>query len=830
MRFALNSKTGLLHEILSKLVSYGVNCASFLGLVILCLNWNGVAHASSHEVKGCLTIRDDRHYADENSPTYGQYVPVVDAPIPVYATNSSGVKFDLGDLTTNSSGCFSGTATGIFIPDDTTISLELELEDSPFSIIGGYRVYDSKGTWVYSLGSMTVAAGEDADFGTIYAASSDSNGAVMLWVTAHDAVDFHDKRFGSNSFSAYLYPTLKVYFPKSQSPSNTNDDRIAMTQGAYNQYNTFLHEFGHWIVANDVSSDGDLGGYCQSIHKTNYPYGRNPYGYVDPGAATGDCEWEGESYETGMRALSEAHANYIAQILWSGACQESMESFDLNFDGTDRVQNVAHALCDLTDSGKETVGVLHTYGNPKHIKMATPSVALKPVGSLGGTQAYGTDGTKIYAVDYATGAMTVIFDMASFSATVDRVSSDGGYLCAVSTTGGLYCGKASGKNMTKQTLPTSMSGVEDVFISGKTLYVIGRVLSEYQVYVGELALTGSGGKFALIGSIKVEAQNWQQVYGETYTGAELAPQMITVNDAQTRLYIARKHWVEVCSLLKSKSSSSVPYCGNDKTADFAGNRTYAGYSRGAPTSSYLYNIAQLNIAGGQLYIIDDYGVARINLSAPTTMEQYIGTGADKIFKNNLSRRSLSFTGSGGSYFAILGKKAIFLSNFDTWDESRVALKEEKLVLIDDTMTVSNEYYCGEESVQKDAKDVVHGFKGQAENVILQRFLRNHLGMSDADAMSIENTSWISLKSCQTTDISGTEIKDDLTTTEAASSITATETSTDDSVDCGDSNEDLQTPPAGQNRQATSIDAKTPDGSETVSTPASYDTPTILEAN
>jgi hypothetical protein len=232
----------------------------------------------------------------------------------------------------------------------------------------------------------------------------------------------------------------------------------------------------------------------------------------------------------------------------------------------------------------------------------------------------------------------------------------------------------------------------------------------------------------------------------------------------------------------------------------------------------------MDISGGNLYITDYNGVARIDLSSPTVMEQYIGAGEDTIFLNNLSRRSLYFARGGTPFFAISGTRALFQPpNFSEWNDQRSTTPvPHGMFLIDDAKTVHQEYYCGAEDVQKDAGDVVHAFVGHAYDVSLDDFLRVNMGLPSKYASAIEHVNWTSLNACQTADISGT-------TTSSSSSSSAKKFSLED-VPCGEADPDSQLPAQGQNRATTPFESHAPNGTENLSVPESYDTPTVMEKN
>lgn len=803
--------------------------------------------ADSHDIRGCVTILDDREYeaVSEPSPTWGEYVPIVNVPIPVYIIDALGFNTHVGDLTTNSSGCFSGTVTGIGVPEDTIITVQMELENAE------YRVMDDAGTWLYELDKKSVSKSGTADFGTFYGGST-SNGAAMMWVSEHDAVDLHDERFGIGAWASRGYQQLAVKYPLDDDVSNANSSRVAITEGARDDLNTFLHEIGHWIGKNDASSSNASGSYCQSYTGSAYPDTETPYIFIDPEEGSGDCHWHSTTYEDEKMVFGESHANLIREVLWRGECPEDYEDVELNFDDEHTVHNVGRALCDLVDSGKEAVGALHSYGDKGMISVAALSVDLLPAGHLSGSTAYGTDGAKIYAVDFASGALKEVYDMTSTGDTVNVVSSDGKNLCAT-TFYSLYCMPISGTMpMFKETLPSDMLYVKDIIISGSKVYLAGRVSDDFKVYVGDVKTVGATVKkmkSAVMPHVSLE--NWKEIYTEPFVDDDSEPKHIALNAAKTRLYIARSDRVETCSLsspfavvlptlskLKTASatSASVPMCTTGTTADFAGSRSYAGYQRGSPTDSYFDNITQLEASGGSLYIVDTYGVAKIDLSMPTTLEQYIGAGADKVFLNNLSPRSLYFTPGGGSYFALSGKRALFQAAYAIgWDNARNHdTTFHGMYLVDESKSLYQEYYCGEENMEKKARNVVHAFTGHAYGVSFSDFLTVNMGLASGEIEAIGSVSWTKPKSCQSADISGTEITEDLTGSETDSSTTTTKKPkkkhTSETVPCGAPSNDEQLPSAGTNRKATPFESLVSDGTEKLSVPPSYDIPTPLEKN
>jgi hypothetical protein len=799
------------------------------------------ARADSHGISGCITILDDREFGDENSTTHGEYVPLVDAVLQISIIDLLGFDTYVGDLTTNAAGCFSGTVSGIGVPEDTTITVQMRLENDDV------RVTDDVGTWLYEIGSKSVSVGKSADWGTVYGASG--NGAAMQWVNAHDATSLHDDRFGAGAWASRSYPLLTILFPLLDSDvSNATESRLAITRSSRDNMNLFLHELGHWVGMNDAASSGSLGSYCQSYVGSAWPYTETPYIYTDPDMSSSDCGWTASAWETEQRVLSESHANFIRDVLWRGECSSSSESWDLNFDGAHSVYNVGRAICDVIDSGTEKVGALHSYGDPGHITVAKASVNLSPAGHLKGGIAIGTDEAKIYSVDYTTGAMTSVYDTFDSGVTPELVSSDGSSLCFTNSSYAyLYCGPTSGSGpLFKQTLPTGMSSVKDIIVDGNHAYVTGRVISDNKVYRADLKTAVVSGKMGTVILPHVVLENWEELYSESYVDESSVPRHIAVNASETTLYLAREHWVEACSLSGMGSVRSAPFakktsfsgssaCSAGKTADFAGSRLYAGYSRGAPTTSYLRDITQIEVHGGKIYIADSYGVARMDLGSPTTLEQYIGPGADIIFLNGLSRRSLYMTSDVNAFFAMSGKQVLYQpSSVNGWDEQRdVTRAPLSMYLIDDDKTVHEEYYCGEENVQKNARDVVHAFSGNAYGVSLSDFLRKNLSLATGEASAVENVSWTDLKSCQGADFAGTEIDEDLVTgtpVSSSSSSSNTKTYFADDVPCGEADPDAQLPPEGRDRAETPYESHAPDGSEKRSVPESFDTPTPMIVN
>jgi hypothetical protein len=401
--------------------------------------------------------------------------------------------------------------------------------------------------------------------------------------------------------------------------------------------------------------------------------------------------------------------------------------------------------------------------------------------------------------------------------------------------------------MYKQTLPTGMIA-KGIIVSGGKAYLSGQMASNTnKVYSGDVKNVAITTKTKKIVFPNISLENWKTVYSEPYTEDDSELKFVAVNAAKTKLFLARKHRVETCSLVtsittttsmtspksKTTTSSSTPFCGAGKTADFAGSRSYAGYRRSSPTDSYLDNITQIVIHKGGLYIVDTYGVAKLDLSSPTTLEQYIGAGVDNIFLNGLSRRSLKFIQGGSPFFAISGTNALFQPLAITgWDDQRRSSDTSLgMYLIDDSKTVHQEYHCGEENVKKSARDVVHAFVGNAYDVSLSDFLTTNMGLASGEASAVKNVSWAELKSCQSTDISGTEIIEDLTgsgTPTTTTSTTRTKKIDPDSVRCGDVPSDEQLPSAGVNKTATPFQSLVPEGTEELSVAPSYDTPTLLE--
>lgn len=745
-------------------------------------------HAASHGVKGCLLVEDSR----EASSTYNTWVGVPEFEFEIWF-KALGILWKAGTLTTNSSGCFNGTLSGIGVPNNTTVTFRATLETST------YKAFDDGGTvYYYEFDSKSVGAGDTADLGDFYVGDSSTpdyaHGSILLWRSATDAVDTYKTKVAGWSG----FPALGLKYPYSGDPADANTSRIAMPFDEKSDYKTFLHEFGHFTSLNDASSTSGQSSYCIDYAGCGtYPCDRVPYTMTE--TKTSDCGHNVYNYEAEDRALVEGYAEFFADYMYDGICRNESEGSwmnGLNFDAKNREMNAAHALCDLVDGSpyNETETWMHAYGKGSNFtELGSGLLNASSYVGTDGTWAYASlGGADVYRVDFATGAATKIVTMPF---TPERIAVDGTTLCAYSGSD-LSCTDTAGTAPLVTATDPSTYGwsYADLELANGNVYALFNEVTYFRVFTAPLDGTWT----------------WTEAYSEVVMGGETDIGSIAIDATTGTLYLGREHEIEACDISNCAATLST----------YAGSASQFGYKRGTVTNSWFNDIRDLTYAAYELHVTDSYGVARLDSSG--NVEQYVGAGADNIFLNNLHRRSLNSTNFPSMAFVTNGTRGLIDVEAIVPDVDRsAAVPVRKLFAFDDAQPEVTDVYCGTDTADLPTKDVVQMFKGQDIVTDVDTAFGYVSGITTADKTGVRELNWLKLNKEGCTFASGEE---ELSSSSGSSSSPGDES--DSSSTCAgtaDEDEDAQTKTA---KFATKVTSAGP-GKLKRATPAIYPRPETL---
>lgn len=745
------------------------------------------AHAASHDVKGCLLVEDSR----EASSTYNSWVGVPEFEFEIWF-KALGILWKAGTLTTNASGCFNGTLSGIGVPNNTTVTFRATLETST------YKAFDDGGTvYYYEFASKSVGAGDTANLGDFYVGDSATpdyaHGSILLWRSATDAVDTYKSKVAGWSG----FPVLGLRYPYSGDPANANTSRIAMPFDEKSNYKTFLHEFGHFTSMNDASSTSGTSSYCVDYAGCGaYPCDRIPYTMTE--TKTSDCGHNAYNYEAEDRSLIEGYAEFFADYLYDGICRNDSEGTwmkGLNFDAKNREMNAAHALCDLVDGApyNETETWMHAYGKGSNFtELGVGVLNASAYAGTDGTWAYASlGGADVYRVDFATGAATKIVTMPF---TPERVAVDGTTLCAYSGSQ-LSCSDTAGTGpLTTATNPSAAGTYLDLELADGNIYALFQEGAYFRIYASPFDGTWT----------------WAESYSEIAMGGETDIESIAVDATSGKLFIGREHEIESCDLSNCAAT----------LADYAGSATQFGYKRGAGASSWFNDIRDLTFAAATLHVTDSYGVARVDSAG--NVEQYVGAGADNVFLNNLHRRSLYSTNFTSMVFVTNGMRGLIDIEAVTPDVDRSgAPGAQTLFAFDDAQPDVTDVYCGTDTADLATKDVVQMFQGKNIVTDIDTALGYVSGITTADKTGVRELNWLKLNKEGCTFASGEE---ELSTSSGSTSVPGSESDTGSTCSgTADEDEDTQTKTASS---ATKVTGSGPGGLKRA-TPAIYPRPKTL---
>lgn len=745
-----------------------------------------LARASSHDVKGCLLIFDTR----SQSATYQKWVGVSDFNFEILYT-FSGIQYSAGTLTTNNTGCFSGTISSWSVPEETTVTFRARLHTSRI------KEFDDDGSvYYYEFDSKSVGKGEAADLGDFYVSESSTpdyaHGTLLLWRSAREAINAYKSKVAAWKG----FPTLGLKYPASDSTPNANRSRISMPFDEKTQYKTFLHEFGHFTSLNEASNISGRNDYCVDYAGCGAaPCDSAPYTMTE--TATSGCGHSGYSYEETDNALVEGYAEFFADyMLYGNECRGASEGTwmeGLNFDGAHGERNVTYALCDLIDGGIEnqTDPWLHAYGTGTNfVELGTGAFSMSIFAASDGTWGYASyGGNDVYRVDLTSAAVTKV---ATLPFTPERIAVDGAVVCAYADAE-LACGDASGTTIATN---PSAGRYEDLKLADGVAYVLYYQGTSRRVYSAPLDGTWT----------------WTELYFTSCLPELVATDMrsLAVDVASAKLYIAEEHEIMVCDLASCAATIS----------SFSGDAVTYGYKRGDAGETWFSEIRDVSFMASALYVTDDYGVARVDSSGVS--KQYVGAGADNVFLNNRHRRALQYTSGASLLFMTDGTRGLIQADFTMPDIDRSNKgSAQKLFAFDDSQPAVREVYCGTDTATLPVKDVVRMFKGQDIITDINTAFGYISGITADDKTGVMQSNWLSLNKNECSFVGGSEeLSSTGTSGSTMSSGDASDASCSGTVDEG---EDAQTTEAAA---ATAVTGTGP-GKFPRATPASYPQSEIL---
>jgi hypothetical protein len=763
------------------------------------------ALAAEHGVKGCVLVEDTRSEVSTN----GQLTGLENLKITLQYETVLGDLPILGELRTNASGCFSGSIYGLTVPASTEITATAILEDSQWEINEGklFSVYQ------IDLGRKSVSAGGSANFGDITLESDDRDqdlyGAGLAWLSAKQARALFETHIGD--FPGGL---VGIEFPTSDSISNADSTGIRLTSSAAQSFSgTFLHEYGH-VLNGRNNIWGTPNDYCARKEFSSYPKNRPPYTYIDPYEASGSsdpadknsCGHGSTSAEYESEAITEGFADAFADWLSDRKCKNpSGYSYGLNFDGKMREMNYQGLLCDLADSDSSTTTYLHTYGEEGHLSLVSGLPGGR-VPFVSGASAWVPSGTRIYEANLSTGSVATIGDL-----------SRNGYVDVpkVVHVGDITCAKGNYKQNyllydlvcqdkftldkelihsevtvevppgpSNQTMPES--AIQNPRLSLDRASVANAINAENAKNGSENPVRTSGHGWTVIpGSAFPDAtfslydidvsQGRLFAYGGIQYGAELVlystdpavtplawreesriqrwattPFLMTVDATNSHLYLALQGVVLRCKFNR---------CANGGI-QFAGSALKTGYLRGKKGEALLATIQNLFISSGGLFIQDDYGVSRVDLTSGD-LEQFVGRGEDPVFLNNLALRSLYIYTSEGFGFHSDGVRSLYSGGYFESDEHRSLTDKTGTWLADHSKKVHAETYCGTDPVSKSASSVFFLHKkastGDPDADQLFDAIKKSTSVSDSDLEQLKDSNWVTLNKSGCTFTGGSSV-------------------------------------------------------------------------
>ncbi|MEK7690067.1 MAG: hypothetical protein AAB425_03505, partial [Bdellovibrionota bacterium] len=344
-----------------------------------------------------------------------------------------------------------------------------------------------------------------------------------------------------------------------------------------------------------------------------------------------------------------------------------------------------------------------------------------------------------------------------------KLAVDDTYLCALtdsaSTDAKIYCGSKDGSGMKEVSLSESEGGpgndsVRHLSLSGSRLYIV--------TYTNKIYYMGTN-------NIGNTSTTWNEIVGfsssNSYSTGAVKGFATQLSDAGYELYVALENEVLTCSLTSVSSTDCASW------ESIAGSSTKGGYYRATAKKSWLYQISALDVIGDYLYIVDEYGVSLMSLASKikssgskikkttTRLEQWLGKGADRIFGNNLSARSL-FLSTGKKAFATNGDVSLLVANVNLYNVSRASIYYDRIISIDHTVSPTSKTYCGKDEIAYDTEKVFRLYKNADFGATFSTAVGAVSGLSSSTYESLSQMHWLGLSTsgCTSSGYTRSELK------------------------------------------------------------------------
>lgn len=720
------------------------------GLLALSLVTPAIASAATHPVDVCLKLDDQRTDIGD-----GTEVGLANIPIRLEYMFLGFFLPAVGTVPTGDDGCAHLLLSGV--DANTQIRALFDLQDTQFDIADGVLGY----SFLLDHAVSVTSDGQRADLGTWHLDSSSTSDpvdfqAMTVWQSLHDLVDRYETFVGT--WPGYF---VGVDFPVSGDSSYATGTSVHIGENHWNNIGTLAHEYQHTVQFWD-SGIPIIPAYCSDLTGVSPYPAAPPYEYYDP-AAFPACVHSFNTFEGAIEANHEGQADFLDEfITGEGVCAgrwdiidymdgHSNESFPLNFDNEFRETNIAATWCDTVDTGAENTTYKHLWSADGAAVHSFDGPKFTTDAASGNTFALAAKGAELYELDL-DGTSDVLLMNLSTSLGItfepDRVALGLGFRFCASTpglTGKLVCGKTNDSLSPIQVnKPAGTQSVLDVYMSATRLYVLTKPVMGTNLRVHTTDL-----------STITASPTWTQV-----TAALPADTLtITGGGAGNFLYASSDQAIRRCTLSAASVCTAAPTL-------WSGHDVEYGYRRGTRTNTRFASIVSTRLIGGDLYVHDAEGVAKIALSTGgTTFEQYIGPGEDKIFTNNMHRRSIAIDAEitdgyrDGQVFAKVGLLSTFHHHDGVWiDSSRDATLHTDVArfAFNDAIPQYEELFCGAEDVAINAEDAVRSYNAFGYYDSIDTLLTN-AGLNLTQRSQVLGINWIDRNSNGCTFTSGDKV-------------------------------------------------------------------------
>ncbi len=470
--------------------------------------------------------------------------------------------------------------------------------------------------------------------------------------------------------------------------SSDGDSDIHLWRQQWDEPTTLWHETGHIVNVVDAATSLPAPSLCGATSSPLWPMTSPPYVFIDPGTAgPNPCSHAQDSWEEEGRALSEGFANFFRKVV-KGAVNQGgepacAEPRKLWLDADNNETSVAEALCDLVDSSQDETTALHAFANAGRLVPVSGTGTGATVGS-GPSAAWWADGSDLWSVGYsATAVPTLVHSWSSVATDLPR--SDGSTVCVVSRQAAkvnddLSCVPVGGGAAWEVDPPEPT--VNDHALVGGISTVLVQGMMGTELFTSALPAAGGTATWVSQGTFSADAS----------AVADDGAGMIYVGDGGQ---IHRCEAAVGCSL-------------------WLGNPTLSGYDRETRADALFSAIGQLHVVGDDLWIVDAYGVTRIDTRdtvgtppAPPVPVQIVA-GAENRFHNNLAARALEWGPNDGFATDGIGH-VVYQDAWPTWDDARNKEVEPQVVFIDPTEPETTHHYCEGEDAAYPTDDIVRSF-------------------------------------------------------------------------------------------------------------------------